>query len=82
MGVGRLSALPICHPRPAGEWFPRSDPHPPIPGFASIDGRVAYKLNQRIAWAGSGQNLTHASQIQAFGPAVERRVLGPMTFAF
>jgi outer membrane receptor for ferrienterochelin and colicins len=54
----------------------------PIPAFASIDGRVAYKLNRRVALAASGQNLTHASQVQTSGPAVERRVLGTMTFNF
>jgi len=26
----------------------------PIPAFASIDGRVAYKLNRRISWSTSG----------------------------
>jgi outer membrane receptor for ferrienterochelin and colicins len=54
----------------------------PIPAFASIDGRLAYKLNRRITWSGSGQNLTHASQIQTGGPAVERRLLGTMSFTF
>jgi outer membrane receptor for ferrienterochelin and colicins len=54
----------------------------PISAFAAIDGRVAYNLNQRITWAVSGQNLAHASQIQTSGPAVERRVLGTMTFNF
>jgi iron complex outermembrane receptor protein len=54
----------------------------PIPAFTTIDGRVAYNLNRRITWAVSGQNLTHASQIQTSGPAVERRVLGTMTFNF
>jgi hypothetical protein len=54
----------------------------PIPAFTAIDGRIAYNLNQRITWAVSGQNLSHASQIQTSGPAVERRVLGSMTFNF
>jgi outer membrane receptor for ferrienterochelin and colicins len=54
----------------------------PVPAFAAIDGRLAYKLNQRITWSVSGQNLTHASQVQTSGPAVERRVLGTMTFNF
>jgi iron complex outermembrane receptor protein len=53
-----------------------------IPAFAAIDGRVAYKLNQRITWSASGQNLTHASQMQTSGPAVERRLLGTMSFTF
>jgi iron complex outermembrane receptor protein len=54
----------------------------PIPAFTAIDGRVAYNFNKRITWAVSGQNLAHASQIQTSGPAVERRVLGTMTFNF
>ena len=54
----------------------------PIPAFTTIDGRVAYNLNSRFTWAVSGQNLAHASQIQTSGPAVERRVLGTLTFNF
>ena len=46
-----------------------------IGAFVAVDGRVAYKLNQRITWSVSGQNLTHASQIQTSGPAVERRLV-------
>jgi len=54
----------------------------PIAGFASLDGRVAYKITNRMKWDISGQNLSHASQIQTSGPAVERRVLGTMSFQF
>lgn len=54
----------------------------PVPAFLSIDGRVAYNLTSRWTWSASGQNLTHASQIQTSGTAVERRVLGTLSFQF
>jgi len=54
----------------------------PIGAYIAVDGRIAYKVNRRITWDASGQNLTHASQIQTSGPAVERRVLGTMTYTF
>jgi outer membrane receptor for ferrienterochelin and colicins len=53
-----------------------------VPGFVSMDARAAYKLRDRITWSVAGQNLTHATQRQTAGPAVERRVLGTMTFNF
>jgi outer membrane receptor for ferrienterochelin and colicins len=54
----------------------------PVAGFVSMDGRAAYNLTDRMTWSVSGQNLTHASQIQTSGPAVERRVLGTMSIYF
>jgi iron complex outermembrane receptor protein len=54
----------------------------PIPGFVSLDSRVAYNLTNWLAWSASGQNFTHANQIQTGGPAVERRVFGTMSFNF
>jgi outer membrane receptor for ferrienterochelin and colicins len=54
----------------------------PVAGFVSVDGQIAYNLSERWTWSASGQNLTHASQLQTAGPAVERRVLGTMTFNF
>jgi len=54
----------------------------PVPAFTTLDGRVAYNLTERFTWAVSGQNLTHASQLQTSGPAVERRVLGTLSFNF
>jgi outer membrane receptor for ferrienterochelin and colicins len=54
----------------------------PVAGFVSVDGQIGYKLSERWTWSASGQNLTHASQLQTAGPAVERRVLGTMTFNF
>jgi outer membrane receptor for ferrienterochelin and colicins len=54
----------------------------PVAGFASVDARFAYKAPAHLTWAVSGQNLTQASQRQTVGPAVERRVLGTMSFNF
>ena len=54
----------------------------PIAAFLSLDGRIAYNPKKWTTWSISGQNLTHASQIQTSGPAVERRVLGTLTFNF
>jgi hypothetical protein len=54
----------------------------PVAGFASVDARVAFKAPSHLTWAVSGQNLTQASQRQTVGPAVERRVLGTMSFTF
>ncbi|HTF64280.1 MAG TPA: hypothetical protein VK638_16475, partial [Edaphobacter sp.] len=53
-----------------------------IPTHLSVDGRVAYNFTNRFTWSIAGQNLTHASQVQTSGPAVERRVLGTISFNF
>jgi outer membrane receptor for ferrienterochelin and colicins len=54
----------------------------PVADFVSVDGQITYNLSERLTWSASGQNLTHASQAQTAGPAVERRVLGTMSFNF
>jgi outer membrane receptor for ferrienterochelin and colicins len=54
----------------------------PVAGFVSMDARAAYKFRNWVTWSVSGQNLTHASQLQTVGPAVERRVLGTMSLHF
>ncbi|MGB8536097.1 MAG: TonB-dependent receptor [Acidobacteriaceae bacterium] len=54
----------------------------PVASFASVDARVGYKFTNRLTWSAAGQNLSQASQRQTAGPAVERRVLGAMTFYF
>ena len=54
----------------------------PVAGLASFDARLAYKFRDKVTWSVSGQNLTHASQIQTSGPAVERRVLGTLSIPF
>ncbi len=62
--------------RPAGGALARID------GHVTLDGRVAYKLSDRLMLSLSGQNLTQASQRQTSGPNVERRVLGNVTVEF
>jgi outer membrane receptor for ferrienterochelin and colicins len=54
----------------------------PVPEHFSVDARAAYNLTDWITWSVAGQNLTHASQVQTSGPAVERRVLGTISFNF
>jgi iron complex outermembrane receptor protein len=54
----------------------------PIAGFAATDGRIAYNPRKWTTWSVSGQNLTRRSQLQTTGPAVERRVLGTLSFSF
>lgn len=54
----------------------------PVAGYASADARVAYKYSNLLTWSVSGQNLSQARQRQTVGAAVERRVLGTMTFHF
>jgi outer membrane receptor for ferrienterochelin and colicins len=53
----------------------------PLPGYVSLDGRIAYQLK---GWtlAASGQDISHAQQRQTAGPAVERQLVGSATFAF
>jgi outer membrane receptor for ferrienterochelin and colicins len=54
----------------------------PVPQHLSVDARAAYNLTDWITWSVAGQNLAHASQVQTSGPAVERRVLGTISFTF
>jgi outer membrane receptor for ferrienterochelin and colicins len=54
----------------------------PVAGFASVDARFACKAPSRLTWDVSGQNLTQPTQQQTVGPAVERRVLGTISFHF
>jgi iron complex outermembrane receptor protein len=54
----------------------------PVASFASVDARFACKAPNRLTWAVSGQNLTQPTQQQTVGPAVERRVLGTLSFHF
>ena len=53
-----------------------------IDGYVALDGRVAYKLTDRVTLSLSGQNLTQSSQRQTSGPNVERRVVGGITVGF
>ncbi|MHB1204093.1 MAG: TonB-dependent receptor plug domain-containing protein [Rhodospirillaceae bacterium] len=53
-----------------------------IAAYASVDGRIAYKLTDKVTLALSSQNLTTDSQRQTSGPNVERRVLGTVTYSY
>jgi len=53
-----------------------------IPAYVSLDGRVAYKLTERVTLAVSGQGLTQAWQTQTSGPPVQREVLATLTFKY
>lgn len=46
-----------------------------IPDYVSIDGRIAYQINDHLTLAVSGQNLLQSPQRQTSAAAVERRVL-------
>jgi iron complex outermembrane receptor protein len=54
----------------------------PIPGYASVDARVGYKLNDRLTFSLAGQNLTSSPQRQTSAPEVQRRVIGTLKFTF
>lgn len=51
----------------------------PIGAYASVDGRVAYKLTDWATIAISGQNLLTSTQRQTSGPAVERQVFATLS---
>lgn len=53
-----------------------------IGSYATLDGRIAYKITDNITLSLSGQNLTTAHQRQTSGPEVERRVFGWIQIGF
>jgi iron complex outermembrane receptor protein len=54
----------------------------PIAGYATLDARLGYRLNDRIDLALSGQGLTHARQRETSAPDVERRIFGTLEVRF
>jgi outer membrane receptor for ferrienterochelin and colicins len=54
----------------------------PVNDYVTIDGRVGYRLTDRVTLALSGQNLQRATTQQTSGPNVERRVLATVTVKF
>ncbi|MEA3176332.1 MAG: outer rane receptor for ferrienterochelin and colicin [Gammaproteobacteria bacterium] len=54
----------------------------PIAAYASVDARVAYKLNARVTLAASGQDIAKSTQRQTSGPDVARQVFGTVTVDF
>jgi iron complex outermembrane receptor protein len=53
-----------------------------IPDYVSVDARVGYKLNDRLTFSLSGQNLTSSPQRQTAAPDVQRRVFGTLNLKF
>ena len=54
----------------------------PIGSYTTLDGRVAYALNDRITVSISGQNLNRSEQRQTAAPLVERQVLAAFAVHF
>jgi outer membrane receptor protein involved in Fe transport len=54
----------------------------PIPGYVSVDGRLAYRLTDHLTLAVSGQNLFDSPQRQTSAPEVERRVFATLRIDF
>ena len=50
-----------------------------IPNYVSVDARIAYRVNDHLTLAVSGQNLLESPQRQTSGPDVERRVLATLS---
>lgn len=50
-----------------------------IPDYVSVDARIAYRINDHLTLAVSGQNLLQSPQRQTSAPEVERRVLVTLT---
>ena len=50
--------------------------------FFELEARLGLKITSHATLAISGQNLLHAEQVQTSGPAVERRILGRLTYQF
>jgi len=53
-----------------------------VPGYVTLDGRLAFKMNAHLTLAVSGQNLLHARQVQTSGEPVQRRLLATASAAF
>jgi iron complex outermembrane receptor protein len=47
----------------------------PLGSYANMDARIAYRVNDRVTLALSGDNLLQDRQRQNIGPEIERRVL-------
>jgi outer membrane receptor for ferrienterochelin and colicins len=50
-----------------------------VPGYATLDARLGYKVNRHLTLAVSGQNLLHARQVQTSGEPVQRRLLATIS---
>jgi outer membrane receptor protein involved in Fe transport len=53
-----------------------------VPGYTTVDARLAYQVNSHLTLAVSGQNLLHAHQVQTSGEPVQRRLLATVSAGF
>jgi iron complex outermembrane receptor protein len=53
-----------------------------VPGYTTVDARLAYQVNSHLTLAVSGQNLLHARQVQTSGEPVQRRLLATVSAGF
>ncbi|MDE1939759.1 MAG: hypothetical protein KGI68_12105, partial [Alphaproteobacteria bacterium] len=51
----------------------------PIGTYASLDGRLAYRLTDWATVSVSGQNLLQSAQRQTSGPYIERQIFATLT---
>ncbi len=54
----------------------------PIPAYVSMDARIAYRVNDNLTLALSGQNLLQSPQKQTSSAQVERSVNFTATVGF
>jgi hypothetical protein len=55
----------------------------PLPSYVALDGRLGYRLNDRMLIAIAGQGLTRGEQREtAAGGPVERRILASFRATF
>jgi outer membrane receptor protein involved in Fe transport len=54
----------------------------PVSGYLSLDGRLAYTLNDRMTLSLNGQNLGNSEQRQTAAPDVERAVFAMFSMEF
>ena len=53
-----------------------------ISSYATVDGRVGYRLNERMTLALAGRNLTRSAQRQTSAPNVERQLFATFSMVF
>jgi hypothetical protein len=50
-----------------------------VPAYASVNARIAHRINTHLGLALSGQNLLHQQQMQTSAEPVQRRWLATIT---
>lgn len=54
----------------------------PVDSYVAVDGRLGFRLNERMTLALSGQNLGHSEQRQTSAPSIERQILATFSLSF